>query len=287
MTTALQTQHPHLPLPDYFSKFAGVYIHQTGHSTLDILCDAITENVQTSANPIGADSVVHDNAAGPAIGAAALVARLPREQLPKALLVSDNVNMMVTAARESLAASPLPHVECKELDSQDLSSVPDNHFTHSITNFSIFTFVCPTDAVREIRRTLRPGGLALITCWRRFAPYLIVKAAQEKTRPDSVPYMPTPNPQFFEEGVLQKAVEEGGFSKDIITVIDKVFTVTDEQKIAGLKMLMSGPFMAKAREGYTEAEEASWASNIKLAVADEIQKYGGVRFEVYILLAAK
>ncbi|KAI1360445.1 S-adenosyl-L-methionine-dependent methyltransferase [Xylaria arbuscula] len=284
---ASETQHPHLPLPDYFSKFASVYVHQTGNSTLDILSDVITENVQTSANPIGADSVVHDNAAGPGIGAAALVARLPKEQLPKELLVSDNVAMMVTAAQESLTASPLPHVECKELGSQDLSSVPDNHFTHSITNFSIFTFARPADAVREIHRTLRPGGLALITCWRRFAPWLIVKAAQAKTRPDSVPNMPTPNPQFFEEGVLQKTVEEGGFSKDGITVVDKVFTVTDERKIAGLEMLISGPLMAKAREGYTEAEEAAWAGNVKLAVADEVKKNGGVRFEVYILLATK
>lgn len=159
-------RHLHLPLPDYFSKFASNYVRQTGHSTLNILASVITTNIQTSANPIGPDSVVHDTAAGPGIGAAALVASLPKDQLPKEILVSDNVTMMVSAARESLVASPLPHVECKELDSQNLSSVPDNYFTHSINNFSIFTFVHPSDAVRETYRTLRPGGLAVVTCWR-------------------------------------------------------------------------------------------------------------------------
>lgn len=189
---ATQIQHPNLPLPDYFSKFASIYVRQTGQFTLNILADIIAQDVQTSPNPFGPDSVVHDTAAGPGIGAAAIVARIPKEQLPKHVLVSDNVPMMISAARESLTASPLPHVECKELESQDLSSIPDNFFTHSINNFSIFTFVRPADAIRETYRTLRPGGLAVVTCWRRFAPVFIVHAAQKKIRPD-LPLMPTPS----------------------------------------------------------------------------------------------
>ncbi|KAJ0103936.1 uncharacterized protein J7T55_010953 [Diaporthe amygdali] len=278
--------HPHLPLPDYFSKFASIYVRQTGHSTLNILADAIAAHVQTSAHPVGPDSVVHDTAAGPGIGAAAIVASLPKDQLPKEILVSDNVAMMVSAARESLVASPLPHVDCKELDSQDLASVPDNYFTHSINNFSIFTFVRPADAVRETYRTLRPGGLAVVTCWRRFAPVFIVHAAQKKIRPD-LPLMPTPNPQFFQEGVLQKVVEESGFAKDNITVADKVLVIEDDENIAGLTALMSGPMMAKAREGYTEEEEARWVEAVRQSVKEEVEQFGGIRFEAYILLASK
>ncbi|KAI0408256.1 S-adenosyl-L-methionine-dependent methyltransferase [Xylaria palmicola] len=283
---ASQGQHPHLPLPDYFSKFAGIYVRQTGHSTLNILSDVITEYVQTSAHAIGPDSVVHDTAAGPGVGAAALVISIPTDQLPKEVLVSDNAAMMVSAARESLVASPLPHVDCKELDSQELSSVPNNYFTHSINNFSIFTFVRPVDAVSETYRTLRPGGLAIFTCWRRFAPMFIVQAAQKKIRPD-LPLMPTPSPEFYEEGVLQKVVEEGGFTKDNISAGEKVLIVTDDENIIGLTMLMSGPMMIKAREGYTEKEEARWAESVKEAAKEEIQQFGGVRFEAYILLAAK
>ncbi|KAI0186651.1 hypothetical protein EV127DRAFT_514221 [Xylaria flabelliformis] len=283
---ASQIQHPNLPLPDYFSRFASIYVRQTGHSTLNILADVITENVQTSAHPIGPDSVVHDTAAGPGIGAAALVARLLKEQLPKKLLVSDNVAMMVSAARESLTASPLPHVDCKELDSQDLSAVSDNYFTHSINNFSIFTFIRPVDAIRETYRTLRPGGLAIITCWRRFAPMYIVHAAQKKIRSD-LPLMPSPGPEFYEEGVLQKVVEEGGFTSDKIIMVDKVMVVADHENIAGLTALMSGPLMAKAREGYTAEEEARWAESISQSVKEELEQFGGIRFEAYNLLATK
>ncbi|KAI0013087.1 S-adenosyl-L-methionine-dependent methyltransferase [Xylariaceae sp. FL0662B] len=255
------------------------------------LTDVITENVQTSDNPVGPDSVVHDTAvhdtaAGPGIGAAALVSRLLKGQLPKEMLVSDNVAMMVSAARESLAASPLPHVECKELDSQNLTSVPDDYFTHSIDNFSIFTFIRSADAIRETYRTFRPGGLAVVTCWRRFAPMFIVHAAQKRIRPD-LPFMPTPSPEFYEEGVLQKVVQEGGFAKDHITMVDKVLAVTDAENIAGLTMLMSGPMMSKAREGYTQEEEARWVESVSQSVKEETEQFGGIRFEAYVLLAIK
>ncbi|TVY80523.1 Glandicoline B O-methyltransferase roqN [Lachnellula suecica] len=279
-------QHPSLPVSEFFSKFASVYVRQTGHSTLSILTDVITNIVQTSAYPVGPDSVVHDTAAGPGIGAAALVASLPKDQLPKKMLVSDNVSMMVSAALESLAASTLPDVDCKQLDSQDLQSVPDNYFTHSLNNFSIFTFPRPIDAIRETYRTLSPGGLAVVTCWRRFAPVFIVRAAQQKIRPD-LPLMLTPGPEFCEEGVLRKVVEEGGFANDNITMDDKILVVDDDENIAGLTMLMTGPLMSKAREGYTEEEEAGWPGAVSQAVKEEVAQFGGIRFEVYILLASK
>lgn len=282
----MSAQHPRLPLPDYFSKFASVYVRQTGQATLNILASVITDTVQKSANPIGPDSVVHDTAAGPGIGAAALVATLPKQQLPKEVLVSDNNAMMVAAAQDSLVSTPLPRVDCKELDSQDLSSVADDYFTHSIDNFSIFTFVRAVRAVRETYRTLRPGGLAVVTCWRRFAPMFIVQNAQRRIRPD-LPLMPTPGPEFYEEGVLQKRVEEAGFSREKITLDEKVLVVEDEENIAGLTALMSGPMMAKAREGYTAEEEARWVESVTQSVKEEIDQFGGIRFEGYILLATK
>ncbi|KAI0423515.1 hypothetical protein F5Y09DRAFT_348815 [Xylaria sp. FL1042] len=114
----------------------------------------------------------------------------------------------------------------------------------------------------------------------------IVHAAQKNIRPD-LPLMPSPNPQLYEEGVLQKVVAEGGFAKKDITVTDKVLVVSDDENIAGLTMLMSGPMMIKAREGYTEEEEARWAESVSQSVGEEVEKFGGIRFKAYILLTNK
>ncbi|KAI1310302.1 hypothetical protein F5Y03DRAFT_392239 [Xylaria venustula] len=99
--------------------------------------------------------------------------------------------------------------------------------------------------------------------------------------------MPTPNPQFYEEGVLQKVVEESGFSKEKITVVDKVLPVTGDENIAGLAMLMSGPMMSKARDGYTEDEQAKWTEAVNQSIKEEVEQFGGIRFEAYVLLATK
>lgn len=82
-------------------------------------------------------------------------------------------------------------------------------------------------------------------------------------------------------------VEESGFAKNNITMVDKVLVVDDDENIAGLIMLMSGPMMSKAREGYTEEEEARWVGSVSQSVKEEVEQFGGIRFEAYILLATK
>ena len=122
-----------------------------------------------------------------------------------------------------------------------------------------------------------------MTCWRRFAPKHIVHAAQRKLRPDTpdTALMPVPGPQFYEEGVLQKVVEEAGFTKANITATQKELLVTEEDNIAGLTALMYGPLMAKAREGFTEEEQAKWGEAVSQSVKEEVAKNGCIRFEAY------
>ena len=59
------------------------------------------------------------------------------------------------------------NITSKVMNSQELD-FPDAYFTHSITNFSIFNFQDALAGVREIHRTLKPSGQAVITTWERF-----------------------------------------------------------------------------------------------------------------------
>lgn len=273
-----------LPISNYFSHLALNYARDTGNTTFSIFTQLLVNHVQTSSNPISHESVIHDSAAGPGTATAALLTSLSAEQVPSEILVSDNNPAMITGARDSFTSSS--QVTCKELDVHDLSSLSDGYFSHSITNFSIFTFPKPVVAVKEIHRTLHLGGLAIITCWRRFAVLNLVHAAQARIRPSGA-LMPVPGPQFFQDGVLESVVEEAGFLKSKIEVLRKDLLVKDEESVKGLKGFLVGPFTNRAREGYTDDEKARWNEVIDEVVKEEIEKFGGISFQYFAVLATK
>ena len=272
-----------LPLPSYFSHLAKSYNRSTANTTLDVFADILASQVQTSDNPIDGNSVVHDNAAGPGVATAGIYATLAPSSIPKEILISDNNDGMVSGARDSFNS---PNISYKNLDAHDLSSLADNYFTHSITNFSIFTFAKAETAMSEVYRTLRPGGTAVVTSWRRFAVLPIVHEVQKRLRPD-LPLMPVPGPRFFEEGQLETVLTTAGFERENIRSLERDILVKEEDAIAGLKEFMSGGFMDRAREGYTKDDIAKWGEILEKVVEDEIAAYGGISFQCFIAIATK
>lgn len=272
-----------LPLKNYFSHLAKGYNRNTANTTLDVFTDILKSEVQTSDKPINASSIVHDNAAGPGIATAGILAVLRNEDWPKEILVSDNNEDMVTGARDSFDS---PTIKYQNLDAHDLSSLQDNYFTHSVTNFSIFTFKDAEGAMGEVHRTLKPEGQAIVTSWERFAVLPIVRQAQKTLRPD-LPPMPVPGPRFFDDGELEKVLAAGGFKKEKMRSFKRGIIVSDEALIAGVRDFMAGPFMQRAREGFTEEEVAKWPETIDAVVKEEIAKYGGIKFQCFIAIATK
>ena len=49
----------------------------------------------------------------------------------------------------------------------EILEFPDKHFTHSFTNLGILFFKSPAAGAEEIWRTLKPGGIAIVTSWSR------------------------------------------------------------------------------------------------------------------------
>lgn len=272
-----------LPLPGYFSHLAKGYSRSTANTTYDVFADVLKSEIQTSSNPINASSIVHDNAAGPGIATAAILETLDKADAPKHILVSDNNEGMVTGARDSFDS---PTIQVKNLDAHDLSSLEDGTYTHSITNFSIFTFPNAEAAMAEVFRTLRPDGTAVVTSWERFTILPLVHEAQKTIRPD-LPLMPVPGPRFFDDGELEKVLATAGFQTANMKSSKRDITVSSEVGITGLKEFMKGPFTARAREGYTPDEVAKWSDTIDTVVSNEIATNGGVQFKAFIVLANK
>ncbi|KAF9768662.1 hypothetical protein IL306_013972 [Fusarium sp. DS 682] len=275
------SQSKDLPSSSYFSAFAANYLQQTGKSTYRVF-DLAFVDIQAN-KPITKDSVVHDNAAGPGIATSVIVDKLPADEVPK-ILVTDNVPPMVQAAKDSFTA--WPQIEAKILDSQNLEGIPDEHFTHSILNFSVFTFAEPAKGVKEIYRTLKPGGLAFISCWKRFGVGELIRAAQAIIRPD-LPPLKMPHPEFFEPGVLEKTTVEAGFDSSKFKLLEGSIHVSGPELDDGLKKFMLGDLMRPARAGYTDEEENRWPEAIDEVLKKEVETHGGIKFETWVLLAQK
>ncbi|RSM09491.1 hypothetical protein CEP52_004103 [Fusarium oligoseptatum] len=276
-----KSQSKSLPFPDYFSALAANYAQQTGNATRTAFNQVF--NDFHAIEPVTKDSVVHDNAAGPGTATSVLVDRLPAGDLPQ-ILVTDNVPPMVQAAKDSFTAWPT--VETRVLDSQNLEGITDEHFTHSVLNFSAFTFADPLKGLKEIHRTLKSPGLAALLVWKRFGAGEVIHAAQALVRPD-LPPMKIPNPQFMEEGYLKKITAEAGFDSSKMQMSTWKIIVKGPELDDGLKKFILSDFTRPARAGWTDEEVGRWPEAVDKAIQKEIDAYGGVKFETWVVLARK
>ncbi|KAM5352638.1 hypothetical protein ACJ41O_005360 [Fusarium nematophilum] len=276
-----KSQSSGLPFPEWFSLLAANYAQQTGNSTRRMFALSLPD-IQ-ALSPITGDSLIHDNAAGPGTATSVIVDKFPPEDLPS-ILVTDNVPPMVQGAKDTFAGWPT--VESRVLDSLNLEGIPADHFTHSILNFSIFTFADPLKGLREIHRTLKPGGVAALLTWKRFGAGEAIHAAQALVRPD-LPPMKTPHPEFLEQGVLEKLAMEAGFDAAQIRVSERSIAVSGPELDGGLKKFILGDFTRPARAGWTAEEEGRWPEAVEEAVQREVDAYGGIKFEAWVVLARK
>lgn len=270
-----------LPFPEYFSELASNYARQTGNSTR-YLFNASFDDI-TAALPITKDSVIHDNAAGPGTATSVIVDKIPTKSEVPEVLITDFVPPMVAGARQSFEA--WPQIRAQKIDSLNLADIPDNHFTHSVLNFSIFTFSDPLKGLQEIRRTLKPGGLAALLTWKRFGAGAVVHAAQASIRPD-LPPMKIAGAEFLDEGYLADMAVKAGFGRGKMSVSSKSIVVAGPD-MEGLRSFSMGKFTEPAKAGWTDEEKARWGGAIDGAFQKEVDEFGGVKFESWVVLVKK
>jgi SAM-dependent methyltransferase len=162
---------------------------------------------------------------------------------------------------------------------------PDAHFTHSITNFSIFNFQDPLAGVKEIYRTLQPSGQVVITTWKRFGIGEVIHEVQRQIRPD-LPPMKYSGPELYSADAVVEVMVEAGFEKAGLKVLDMTHIVSGED-LEGLKEFAGGPFTDSARKEWTEEEKGRWKDTLLEVLEKEKREFGGVKFEGWGLLATK
>lgn len=276
----------------YFTQIAPKYSRATGNTTKDLF----SEILESHDLSIDSDSTIHDNAAGPGTATEALISWSRKHNVSPKIVVTDYVPAMVEACeaiRTQHTDDPLwQSVAMAVSDSADLKEFDDGHFTHSICNFSIFTFTHAAKCLQEIIRTLRSDGTAVVTCWKRFAPSEIIAAAQDAVKGaewGEAHRMPTNGPEYLQEGYMAGLVGEAGFAEDKIhSFATKTVVKRGGDDWDGLYEFLNDPFIKSgAARGWSEEELARWPEAVAAALEKEEKAFGGIVFEAWVVIARK
>jgi ubiquinone/menaquinone biosynthesis C-methylase UbiE len=113
--------------------------------------------------PLSDGSKIHDNGCGTGAATAAIMSSIsPTNQIS---INGTDINVRAVELYNQLAVEKNWPAKAASMDSTALSSAKDT-FTHSIGNALLF--VLPDDgvgAVKEMYRTLKPGGIAAVNSW--------------------------------------------------------------------------------------------------------------------------
>lgn len=162
------------------------------------------------------------------------------------------------------------------MDSNALT-FPDDTFTQSLMNAVVFMLPNDgVDGVKEMYRTLRPGGTAVVNCMQ-YGPNIIpIQRTSVRTRPEGSPTPRMGSEKRHDPKFLKGIVERAGF-KDVKMLEGKYssMTRTDLHSFATMLWSIVGGTIP---DGWIESDEERWDEAIEI-LKEELKSAEG--FEVF------
>ncbi len=212
---------PSLSARDHFDRISSIYERLIGRPTREI-----SQYLLTLTPPLGGDAVVLDNACGPGIVTEEILKldsqRSDGRHQIKVYAV-DMAPSMIASMKNKCSIKGWTNVECEVMNAQDLTFA-DGMFNQIFMNFGIFFLPDAEKGAAQIHRTLKPGGVAVVTSWAKLGFLLNFHEAQKRIRPD-MPLFTVPwSDDWQSEWKLRHVLEAGGFKAQNIEIATKVTT---------------------------------------------------------------
>jgi len=198
----------------HFEKVAQTY-EQDGKGVQNTMCRTLLALSEEFKHPITKSSVVLDNAAGPGIVTGELLKQITPSEVPE-LHAADFSPAMIKVLNAK-GWSEKYGVKAVVMDAQDLK-YPDEMFTHIFMNLGIFALPDPLKGTKQIFRTLKPGGITLVTTIRTVGWLPPFQIAQRRIKPDAPVFQGMVAPEWAKPEKIRTLLEEGGFNPESIEV---------------------------------------------------------------------
>ncbi|ERF71176.1 hypothetical protein EPUS_06005 [Endocarpon pusillum Z07020] len=274
----------HFDTSSLFEKVASTYEH-----TSTVMKEIAGQLLHLSPT-LASDSVVLDNAAGPGIVTGEIL-RLPqfKEGNYPTIHATDNSAAMIRAleARAVRESWPKDIVKSHVMDSMDLSTFPDNMFTHIYMAAAIHIIPEPLKAIAEIKRTLKPDGVALVTSFEKQGFIEVFQHVQQAIRPDS-PIWKGPLPEeWLKEEKLRAVIEGGGFEGNKVEIQRFGTWMKGEEWSTPGSMLLMEALTKSVTNGWSEEETKRFEEKLKEDMASATVRSKSYEMNVFVAIARK
>ncbi|KAI8665600.1 hypothetical protein LRP88_03894 [Fusarium phalaenopsidis] len=203
----------------HFDSAAAQYEASTGGCTRELA--RLLLDIPQLESIYQPSTIVLDNACGTGIVAEEIILRARRTNanVPNIHAVDPAPNM-VEISRKMLDALGASATSSTAVMPGEKLEFQDEMFTHSITNLGILFFTDGGAGARQIYRTLKPGGVAVVTSWAVLGYLEVIRPAQSAVRPDDPPFkLPIPE-TWLDLTFVEKCLKDGGFAD--VTVSESI-----------------------------------------------------------------
>ncbi|QDS74535.1 hypothetical protein FKW77_007597 [Venturia effusa] len=270
------------PTQEEWNKFYNEFAHKYETQSAGVT-KALGVQLLSLLPPITTNSILHDNACGPGIITTSIHTECTKASTePPRIFATDFSRGMVDALQDIIDTHKLKSVTAQVMDGSDLSPFEDNKFTHSITNFGIFAFPDAVAGVKHIHRTLKPGGVAAISTWKHPGNIFFVNQVLQELAPGLGEWFPVK--EWLKEARLRNTLEEGGFRKEQIDILERE-TKWNIDDFEATVELFNGAFFDQAKVGLTEAQKDSWEDAVRKVLKARNGK--GIDMAAWLAVATK
>lgn len=273
-----------------------------GPDVLSELCNKATANIaaaflpevtkQHQESPKFSSWVVHDNACGYGEVTRTLLELPPPKSVKEIVLVGTDNNEAMIERFMKLKSHPgleNSYSLSGEVQGAEAQKFPDQHFTHSFTNFLINSGPHPDQngaIVREIYRTLRPGGIAVLTNWAKVSFSAAVMATHERTRgKDAPPLIMGMAEELQKPEFTISLMESAGFDRSKMTILSKTTPACAlwSDKAARTRYVgLMWSILGATTSGWTQQDEERWDEALQI-LAEEMSRIDEIELNKEIL----